>query len=301
MFCCLALFPLQAVYAVRSASACPYFHQMEMDGRKELPVIKARKQAAERTRLEQPSQNRSLERGVEILRAFRPGASLMGNGDLAERTGLPRATVSRLTQTLVGTGLLEYDRGRRAYRLAAPVLSLAHAMRSGSPVLQAVGPMMRIIAEKQKINVGLAVADRDEMVYLESIRYNRKVTLRNVVAGQRVPIELTSLGRAYLAAAPEAQRQALLSQFKSRRPSGWRALEREIAEAIDSVRRQGYCVASWQPEVVALATPIVVVGHPIYVLNLSVSTQAAPAAVAGELSSQLMGLAARVQQAIASL
>jgi DNA-binding IclR family transcriptional regulator len=109
--------------------------------------------------------------------------------------------VSRLTQTLVGTGLLEYDRACRAYRLAAPVLSLAHAMRSGSPVLQAVGPMKRTMAEKRKINVGLAVADREEMVYLKSVRYNREPTLRNVVAGQRAPIELTSLGRAYLAAA----------------------------------------------------------------------------------------------------
>ncbi len=197
--------------------------------------------------------------------------------------------------------MLEYDRACRAYRLAAPVLSLAHAMRSGSPVLQAVGPMMRTIAEKRKINVGLAVADREEMVYLESVRYNRKPTLRNVVAGQRVPIELTSPGRAYLAAASETDRKALLLQFKSRRPTGWRLLEREIAQAIESVRRHGYCVASWQPEVVALATPIVVEGHPVYVLNMSVSTQMTPDIVGKELSAQLMELAARVRQAVAAL
>jgi hypothetical protein len=29
--------------------------------------------------------NRSLERGVEILRAFRPGSELLGNGEIAER------------------------------------------------------------------------------------------------------------------------------------------------------------------------------------------------------------------------
>jgi DNA-binding IclR family transcriptional regulator len=254
-----------------------------------------------RPRLEQPAQNRSLERGVEILRAFRPGADLMGNGELADRTGLSRATVSRLTQTLVGTGLLEHDRRQRAYRLAAPVLSLAHAMRSGSPVLQVAAPMMRSVAEKRRINVGLAVADRDEMVYLESVRYNRKVSLRNVVAGQRVPIELTSLGRAYLAVAPDAQRQALMAQFKARRNSGWRALEREIVQAIDSVRRLGYCAASWQPEVVALAMPIVVPDHPVYVLNMSVATQTPSAGVVKELSSPLIDLGARLREAISHL
>ena len=38
------------------------------------------------------------------------------------------------------------------------------------------------------------------MIYLEAIRANRKTSLRNVQPGQRVPMELTSLGRAYLAA-----------------------------------------------------------------------------------------------------
>src|SRR4051794_8527803 len=75
--------------------------------------------------------NRSLERGMEILRAFRPGSALLGNSEIAERTGLSPATVSRLTQTLVVAGMLAHDRSARAYRLAAPVLSLAHAMRTG--------------------------------------------------------------------------------------------------------------------------------------------------------------------------
>ena len=63
---------------------------------------------------------------------------------------------ARLAQTLVETGLLEHDRSRRPYRLAAPVLSLGHAMRSGSPVLNAVAPLMRALAEKLRISVGLA-------------------------------------------------------------------------------------------------------------------------------------------------
>ncbi|WP_373696589.1 hypothetical protein [Variovorax sp. EBFNA2] len=57
---------------------------------------------------------------------------------------------------------------------------------------------MRALAEKRRVNVGLATPDRDEMVYLESIRYARRVALRHVISGQRVPMELTSLGRAYL-------------------------------------------------------------------------------------------------------
>jgi DNA-binding IclR family transcriptional regulator len=245
--------------------------------------------------------NRSLERGIEILRAFKPGADLLGNGELAERTGLSRATVSRLAQTLVDSGMLEHDRRRRAYRLAPLVLSLAHAMRSGSPVLQIADPLMRKEAEQRKINVGLAVADRDEMVYLESVRYSRRVSWRNVVAGQRVPMELTSLGRAWLAVAADEQRRSLMDQFRERRSSGWRELVREISAAIDSVRENGYCWASWQPQVVAVATPVVVVDHPVYVLNMSIAGDVEPTEVVERLREPLLSLGQRLQESISHL
>lgn len=239
--------------------------------------------------------NRSLERGIDILRAFRPGVDLLGNGELAERTGLSRATVSRLTQTLVDCGMLEHDRQRRAYRLAAPVLSLAHAMRSGSPVLQVAGPLMRSEAQRLNINVGLAVADGDEMVYLESVRYSRRVSWRNVVAGQRVPMELTSLGRAWLAVAPPDLRRSLMDQFRDRRGAGWTALESEIESAIQCVQQQGYCWASWQPQVVALATPIALARGPVVVLNMSVTGDAPAPDVVQRLQEPLLALAARVR------
>lgn len=233
--------------------------------------------------------NRSLDRGIELLRAFRPGSTLLGNAELAERTGLSRSTVSRLAQTLVGAGMLQVDARTRAFRLAPAVLSLAHAMRSGSSLLTLAAPLMRAAAEAHRVNVGLAAADRDEMVYLESIRYSRRPTLRAVVSGQRVPMELTSLGRAWLASAPDSSRTALLAHFRQVRGRQWKTLGPEVAAAIQSVAVDGWCAASWQPEVVAVACPLVVDGTP-YALNLSVSTAENVQQTARTLSSALLAL-----------
>lgn len=249
----------------------------------------------ESERLALPAQNRSLERGIEILRAFRPGAGLLGNGELADRTGLSRATVSRLTQTLVRTGMLDYDQRERAYRLAAPLLSLGQAMRTASPILQIAAPLMRKTAEELKINVGLATMDREEMVYLESVRYNRRVSLRNVVAGLRVPIELTSLGRAYLAAVGPDEREVIMAHLMARRPDAWATLHKEIGQAIQSVQANGYCAASWQPEVIALATPLVCSGYAIHVLNASVATTQPLSGVIEKLHRPLLELAAAIK------
>lgn len=213
--------------------------------------------------------NRSLERGVEILRAFRQGSELLGNGELAERTHLPKSTVSRLTQTLVGMGMLQNEVAMRAYRLAPAVLSLAHAMRTGSRVLTVAAPLMRRLAERERINVGLAAPDRDEMVYLESIRYGRRVAFRNVVSGQRVPMELTSLGRAYLSTLPTPARAELEAVFRRRRQRSWKDLSADIEAALESIKKSGFCAASWQPEVIAVAAPLIT-SDMSYAVNVSV-------------------------------
>jgi DNA-binding IclR family transcriptional regulator len=233
--------------------------------------------------------NRSLERGIEILRAFRPGSELLGNGELAERTGLPKSTVSRLTQTLVAMGMLQTQAAQRAYRLAPAVLSLAHAMRSGSHILSVAAPLMRSLAEREHLNVGLAAPDRDEMVYLESIRYSRRAAFRNVVSGQRVPIELTSLGRAYLAVAPERERDELMQRLRQRRGRHWPALRADIERAIRRVHEEGFCAAAWQPEVVAVATPLVT-PDAIFVLNVSLSTTDELELMARRLAPKLLAL-----------
>jgi len=242
--------------------------------------------------------NRSLERGIEILRAFRPGVDALGNGEIAERTGLPRSTVSRLTRTLVDTGMLDQAPEARGYRLAASVISLGHAMRIGSPVLNTIGPMMRAESLRRKLNVGLATADRTMMVYLESIRYSRRPALRNVVAGQQVPMEMTSLGRAYLAGLPENERTAILSRFKRRNRVSTKALLDEIQASVKAVERDGYCAVSWQHGVLAVATPIVLEGLPVYALNMSLQDVEPTEGLAREVGAYLLAFAANCKQSL---
>jgi len=245
--------------------------------------------------------NRSLDRGIAILRAYRPGTELLGNGDLAERTGLPRASISRLTQTLVEAGWLEHDRRERAYRLSAPVLSLAHAMRSGSPVLRVATSPMTALARRMRVNVGLAMRDGDDMIYLESVRFNTRGAQRSVVSGQRVPIELTALGRAWLAVAPERERAALIAKWKAKRRKTWPGLDREIVNAAADVARKGYCSASWQPQVIALACPLEFAHRPIHVVNVSVTSEAPLSNVTRTLEGPLLKLAAQLRQKIGEL
>jgi hypothetical protein len=53
----------------------------------------------------------TLAKGLVVLEAFEAGASLLGNMEIAARTGIPRPTVARLTHTLAELGYLRHDEG----------------------------------------------------------------------------------------------------------------------------------------------------------------------------------------------
>ncbi|WP_028602939.1 IclR family transcriptional regulator [Ottowia thiooxydans] len=213
--------------------------------------------------------SQSLERGLQILRAFRLGIGELTNAELARRTGLPRPTVSRLTRSLVDAGFLSYDLQLQAYRLGAVTLSLSQAFRYGLPVLEVALPLMRKVAEGEQINVGLAVPDQLEMVYLESARESRMGIFRRLSAGSRIPIELTSLGRAYLSGLPKPERQQLLGRIAQQHDKGWPALLAEINRGVMHIKKNGYCQASWQTGVIAIAAPLPAPDQTLYALNIS--------------------------------
>jgi DNA-binding IclR family transcriptional regulator len=71
----------------------------------------------------------------------------------------------------------------------------------------------------------------------------------------------------------------------------------EINQAEKQMREHGYCHASWQPEVLALAKPIEL-GAQIYVVNVSVSSDEETAGLIRKLAPILIQLHADIEGAL---
>lgn len=257
-----------------------------------------RSQATGRFIRETPG-SRSLERGLSILRAFRQGGPLLTNAELAERVGLPRPTVSRLTRSLVEEGFLSFDFEQRAYRLTPVYLSLALVYRDDLPELDIALPAMRAVAEGEEINVGLAVPDQYDMVYLASVRRGRRGLFRRIVPGSRRPVETTSLGLCYLDALDEPSRKQLLERIAAKYPNGETAIMARIARARAELASAGYCLADWHDGMVAMATALEAPDRSIYALNVSFSSpdQASTMCQAERYGPMLLALARRISEA----
>lgn len=155
----------------------------------------------------------ALARGLDLLACFRSGDRLFGNQELAERCKLPKSTVSRLTYTLTKLGYLQFDQEASKYRLGTATLALGSAMLARLDVRQLARPMMQQLADFSHAMVSLGVRDRLSMIYVENCRSQAALTL-SLDVGSRIPIARTAMGRAYLAMAPQAERNDILERVR---------------------------------------------------------------------------------------
>ena len=148
----------------------------------------------------------ALARGLEILRAFEPGDGGLGNQDLAERTKLPKPTVSRLTYTLTQLGYLTHLPRFSKYKLAPGVLSLGYTALAHMGIRQIARPYMQELADYANGSVALGAPDRMRVIYIEHC-FSRSVLTVRLDVGSRIPIATTAAGRALIAVMENYQQQ----------------------------------------------------------------------------------------------
>jgi DNA-binding IclR family transcriptional regulator len=202
----------------------------------------------------------ALARGLELLRAFRPGETLLGNRDFVDRTGLPKATVNRLAYTLTTLGCLRFDEPAGKYALDTGVLSLGFALLAGADALELARPHMRVLAREIGAAVSLGCRDGLDMIYLETIRSETALTL-GLAPGSRLSMLTSSMGRAYLAVQEPDQRAALLEELGAaavKNGEDGARLVKAAQEAIDDYARDGCCYSfrDWHADVNAIAAPL---------------------------------------------
>lgn len=211
----------------------------------------------------------SLRRGLEILRTFRDVDASLGNKEIAERTGFPKATVARLTYTLVRMGYLRKTGPAGQYHLGDKVSALGHALLSALPVRQIAHPLMVEFAQRHDMPVALGTGDGASMVYLDTCTGPETVAMRLRV-GRVIPMSSTAMGRAYLHALPPAEREARLRLIEEQAGDNAPQVLERIRLAMRQVARDGYATSfgEWKPQIFAVGAPLLLdQGDTVLALN----------------------------------
>lgn len=199
----------------------------------------------------------SLANGLALLQCFRLGDAVLSNKVLAERTGLSKATVSRLTYTLALRGLLQYDDDLRRYRLGAAALALGYPLLASMKIRQLARPYMAELAARVNGAVSLCIRDRLQMVFIESTRSHDGAPFRPDI-GASIPMLTTSTGLAWLCQADAALRHKVTDALRLADPAVWHEQEARLERAVREYAAHGFCNArgAWREDIQAVAVPM---------------------------------------------
>jgi IclR family mhp operon transcriptional activator len=163
-------------------------------------------------------------------------------GELHRRTGLPKPTIVRLLETLIGLGYVSSDSRLGGYQVTSQVAMLSCGFHGTTMVIEAARPWAIDLTRKLKWPVGIAALDKDAVYVRFSTIPDSPISPFHATINMRLSLVSRALGRAYLAFCPREERNLLIrmlaaSKDPEDRP---RELSSIVPGLVKSIRRRGY-------------------------------------------------------------
>lgn len=195
----------------------------------------------------------SLARGLEVIRAF--GRDVEGElgqkpttltlTEVAERTGLSRATARRLLLTLTTVGYVSQQ--GRGFELTPKVLGLGYSYFASADLPQFIQPVIEEVSAEVGESVSASVLDGSEIVYIARA-HSRRIMRINISAGTRLPAYATSMGRVHLAHLPQEEVMKILDLPLQPLTEETVTDLAELIRRLEKVREQGWCLVEHELE-----------------------------------------------------
>lgn len=181
----------------------------------------------------------SFSRSMAVLQLVADNSEAPTVGDLTRRSDLTRSTLYRILAALEAEGLIRQGLDKR-YRLGSRLIGLAHRALAQQDIRSSARDALSALRDETGETVHLAVRMRDEMVYIEKMESAELVRMASTV-GTRVPFHTSSVGKAFLAALPEPEAEALIDRLDLSAVTDRTVTDaRRLRERVGAARRLGY-------------------------------------------------------------
>jgi DNA-binding IclR family transcriptional regulator len=171
-----------------------------------------------------------------VLGAFGPNDEDLGISEIARRTGMAKATVSRIARELIDYEFLE--RHGTSVRLGLKIFELGSMTRRPKDLRRLALATMADLRQATGHTVHLAVREGREVVYIEILRGRDSVQLPSRVGG-RMPAHATGVGKALLAYTDAAIVDEILAGDLEKMGPRTFASARDLRVELESVRTHG--------------------------------------------------------------
>jgi DNA-binding IclR family transcriptional regulator len=212
-----------------------------------------------------------LLRSLDILEAMEKLKVPAPLRVIAEATGLSKATVHRIVQTLLERGYIAQDGTTGDYHLTMRLAELGTVTRYDGLVTRAE-PYLEALHRLFDETTNLAVLEGHRVYYLRSISTSRP--LRWIVQpGSSDGFHSTALGRAIVAHVPESERDLLLrSALFEKRTRATPVSAEALRPFLTQARAKGWAIDDEHNDagVACFAVPLLEEGKPVAAISISI-------------------------------
>ena len=200
---------------------------------------------------------RAVERAVRILSAFDGEHPERGVSEIAQATGLHKATAHRIIMTLLNCGFLERTVNGEKLRLGLGVVELGLGALRDLDFRRAAFPYMQQLVEHLEETCDLSIFDRGRVLYVEVVHSEHSLTIAARV-GRHLPVHCTASGRVFLAFLPPEVVDPLVSTPLTAFTERTITTPARLREELEATRQRGYGLDDEEFEVGvrAIAAPI---------------------------------------------
>ncbi len=194
-----------------------------------------------------------------MLSAFTAAEPRLGLGDLADRVGLPKATVHRLAGSLVALGFMRHGEDGR-YSLGLKLSELGALARADLDVVTACSTILDELAATTGESVMLAAVDWETLeLTIVSTRISPQTLSVIPMAGQRLTIPPGALGKALLIGLSPAEAESMLGRLPLPALTQKTHDRAQMASDLAAARRDGFAVAEeeYLDGVSGVAVPVI--------------------------------------------
>ncbi|MEJ5919063.1 MULTISPECIES: IclR family transcriptional regulator domain-containing protein [unclassified Corynebacterium] len=198
----------------------------------------------------------SFARGLAVIKSFNETRSAQTLSEVAEVTGLSRATARRFLHTLVDEGYATTDGSK--FRLTPRVLELGYSYLSSLTLPQVAQPRLEALSAKVSESSSLSVLDDGDIVYVNRVPV-RKIMTVAITIGTRFPAFNTSMGRVLLAfQTPKFIKEYLDATEFEATTSMTKIARADLEEQLATARRQGWIIVDQElePGLRSVAAPV---------------------------------------------
>ena len=200
---------------------------------------------------------RAVERAVQILSSFDDGHAEQGVSEIAQATGLHKATAHRIIMTLFNSGFLERTADGEKFQLGLRLVGLGLGALRRLDVRRAAHPYMQKLVDDFQEICTLGVFDRGQVLYVEVVHSNQSLTIAARV-GHHLPAHCTASGKVWLAFLPPEVVESVLSAPLAVYTEKTITSPDRLRKELEVIQQRGYAVADEELEVGiwAISAPI---------------------------------------------